>query len=490
MINNSTNLQIPLNEDIGKVSNKFLNYKIIGRTSQRRRMDVVVIGKLINPKLKIFIMAGQHGDEKISRKATEQLTSHLIKTKAKEFPDIAIAVLSNANPDGAANNTRRTAEKIDMNRDHLLLNSKENRLIHSFIKSWKPNLIIDVHNYPPRKEYLKKNNFVFYQDIFLDAPTNLGIRRRLDGDKLNRLIKDVQLAFNSFNYNCDRYILVDPEGKIRHSTTDIVDARNFLSLRYDTLTILLEGREPLPEEDQTIQTKRSISAQYHALLSVIKWAENNTSFLIDNSNLVSYGVGDRIPIRFQFTEPDKKYKINLENKLTKKIEEVDFSNYHYNLRITRTARMPYAYAIPSNKTKIINLLHRHGFISQRRTDLELFQIQKYLVLSSKHRKFKASEKPYPPTQVKIMSIEEEDNLSNYKIFLTSQEGGYSLPFLLEPQSEYGLTRYRELKLRFEPGDTYPIVRVIKKKEIKENIDTETKENIKNSTRSFQSPIRI
>ena len=61
MINNSTNLQIPLNEDIGKVSNKFLDYKIIGRTSQRRRMDVVVIGKLINPKLKIFIMAGQPG---------------------------------------------------------------------------------------------------------------------------------------------------------------------------------------------------------------------------------------------------------------------------------------------------------------------------------------------------------------------------------------------------------------------------------------------
>ena len=50
-------------------------------------------------------MAGQHGDEKITRKATEQLISHLIKNKAKEFPDVSIAILSNANPDGASNNT-------------------------------------------------------------------------------------------------------------------------------------------------------------------------------------------------------------------------------------------------------------------------------------------------------------------------------------------------------------------------------------------------
>ena len=106
MIENGKNLQIQLIKDINKVSNKFIDYKIIGRTSQRRRIDIVVIGKLIDPKLKIFIIAGQHGDEKISRNSTEQLISHLIKTKAKEFPDVAIAVLSNANPDGAANNTR------------------------------------------------------------------------------------------------------------------------------------------------------------------------------------------------------------------------------------------------------------------------------------------------------------------------------------------------------------------------------------------------
>ena len=136
-------------------------------------MDMVIIGKLIDPKLKIFIMAGQHGDEKISRKATEQLISHLIKTKAKEFLDVSIAILSNANPDGASNNTRTTAKNIDMNRDHLFLKSRENRAIHSFIRSWKPNLIVDVHTFPATREYLKKKNHAYYHDLLIDCPTNL-----------------------------------------------------------------------------------------------------------------------------------------------------------------------------------------------------------------------------------------------------------------------------------------------------------------------------
>ena len=48
--------------------------------------------------------------------------------------------------------------------------------------------------------------------------------------------------------------------------------------RYDILTILVEGREPLPEEDQKIQTQRTVFAQYYGLLSIIKWAINNNCY--------------------------------------------------------------------------------------------------------------------------------------------------------------------------------------------------------------------
>ena len=238
--------------------------------------------------------------------------------------------------------------------------------------------------------------------------------------------------------------------------------------------------------------------------AIIKWAINNNAILKDNSNLISYKTGDKIAIRFKYNKPDKNYKINFENKLTKKIEEEVFSNYPYSLQVTRTVRMPYAYAVPIKKEKIINLLHRHGFISKRSTQSDLFIIQKYLVLSRISHKIKG--KPRPPKKVRLMSMEEENDLSDFEIFLTSQEGGHSLPFLLEPQSEYGLPRYQELNLAINPGNTYPILRVIKKKdttkeedkaETKEEDKAETKEEDKAETkeediikRSYGVPIRI
>ena len=37
-------------------------------------------------------------------------------------------------------------------------------------------------------------------------------------DNLNNLINDIQSVLNPLQYSCDRYVLIDPRGKIRHST--------------------------------------------------------------------------------------------------------------------------------------------------------------------------------------------------------------------------------------------------------------------------------
>jgi Zinc carboxypeptidase len=444
--------------NIKRENKKFFDYKVIGRSTKKRRLDVVSIGELVNPALKIFIMAGQHGDEKYSRKAAERLISYLIKTKAKDFPsNVCIAILPNANPDGSNKNTRTTADGIDMNSDHLILTSEENRAIHSFIRSWKPNLIVDVHDYPPKTKYLEEKNYVFYHDVLVDAPTNLGIRRTLDRDKLNNLINEIQLNFDSHNYTCDRYVLIDSDGKIRHSTHDIVDARNFLSLRYDVLSILVTGREPLSEEDQKNQIKRTISAQYLAVLSILKWATRNTDFLLDKSRLPSYNKGDKIPIRFNYVLSEQPFRMNFKNTKTNQIEEVIFTNYQ-SLKTIRFVKLPYAYAIPDDKESVIHLLHSHGFISERIMDSKSNRVQRHMILSFEPSK--VTTKPRPPWNVRLIFTDENKVLSNYEIFPTNQEGGHCLPLLLEPQSKYALLRYGELDLGIIPGNYYPIVRVM------------------------------
>ncbi len=450
-------------DEISSIKNEdtshFFEYKMIGRSVNKRRINVVFIGERVNPQLKIFIMAGQHGDERYSRKATERLISYLWRTRAKDFPsNVCIAILPNANPDGSHKNTRRTADGIDMNRDHVTLNSEENRAIHSFIRSWKPNLIIDVHNYPPKRKYLEEKNYVFYHDVLIDAPTNLAIQKRLDQDKLKSLIQDIQSDLNQFNYSCERYALINEEGKVRHSTHNIVDARNFLSLRYNTFTILLEAREPLPGEGKN-RRDRTISAQYEALLSILKWATRNTDFLLlENSNTPTYKKRRAlIPIRCKNVPSEQPFRMNFKNTKTNQIEEVTLPKYESDIRATKHIRLPSAYAVPTDKNSIIEFLHNHGFISERIEDGSKLQaVQKYLILSFDPPKVEGKS----AKNVVTITDEGEVDLSNYEIFSVNQEGGHSLALLLEPQSEYGLHKYKDLNLTLEPGIEYPILRVV------------------------------
>jgi hypothetical protein len=445
--------------DLKEQDKRIFEFILIGKTVRERRINVILIGeRKADPKLRIFIMAGQHGDESYSRRAAERLISYLIKTKAKEFSDIGIAILPNANPDGAYKNNRRTSSGIDMNRDHLLLVSEENQAIHSFVRSWKPNLIVDLHNYTPKRKYLAEKNYVFYHDVLIDTPTNLAIQKRPDQDKLKSLIQNIQSDLKQFNYSCERYVLIDEKGKVRHSTHDIIDARNFLSLRYNTFSILVEAREPLPDEERKKETKHIISAQYEALLSILKWATKNIDFLLEKSNEPSFKKRDRIAIRSSYIKSEQPFRMNFKNTITKKIDKLVFLNYESGSRPTRFVKMPYAYAVPEDKNGTIHVLHSHGFISEHTLDSKSYRVQRHFILSCSSRK--TDKTPRPPANVRLIFTDETIILSKYVVFLTNQEGGYCLPLLLEPQSSYGLSRYEQLGLNIIPGNYYPIIRVM------------------------------
>jgi hypothetical protein len=405
--------------------------------------------------LKILIIAGQHGDEKYSRMATKNLISHLLINGCKDYPNACIAVLPNVNPDGSNKNTRRTISGIDMNRDHTTLNAEENRVIHSFVRAWKPNLIIDVHNYPPKRKYLDDRNLVFCHDILIDTPSNLAVYKRIGQDKLNRLIKDIQADLSPHDYSCERYILINSEGKVRHSTHEIIDARNFLSLRYNTFTILLEAKEPISTDNKE-ETERTISSQFLALLSILKWACQNMAFLTGNSSAISHEDGANIPIRCKYVSSDIPFVREFKNTLTKKTEKVAFPSYESSIRATRYIKLPLAYAVPIDKTHVLKVLYNHGFRSESNEESKLHTVENYGIISLNPPKGENKS----PSKVEIMVTNKEQKLDNYKVFPVSQPGGHSLALLLEPQSEYGLHKYENLKLNLTPGIDYPVLRVV------------------------------
>lgn len=67
-----------------------------------------------------------------------------------------VVIVPRANPDGAEAFTRDTADKMDANRDHLLLTLPETRVLHAATGILPPDLVIDAHEFTVGGRWLSK----------------------------------------------------------------------------------------------------------------------------------------------------------------------------------------------------------------------------------------------------------------------------------------------------------------------------------------------
>jgi murein tripeptide amidase MpaA len=68
-----------------------------------------------------LILGQQHGNEPAGGEAALALTEQLPKHELDLLAQVNVLVMPRANPDGAQNFVRATANGLDVNRDHLLL---------------------------------------------------------------------------------------------------------------------------------------------------------------------------------------------------------------------------------------------------------------------------------------------------------------------------------------------------------------------------------
>ena len=76
----------------------------------------------------MLLIGQQHGDEPAGSEALLVIAQELAQGLLEPLLDqINVVIVPRANPDGAATGTRSTANGVDMNRDHLLLNTPRPR---------------------------------------------------------------------------------------------------------------------------------------------------------------------------------------------------------------------------------------------------------------------------------------------------------------------------------------------------------------------------
>ncbi|AIF85276.1 putative carboxypeptidase [Candidatus Nitrososphaera evergladensis SR1] len=421
-----------------------------------------------NPKVRVFVLAGQHGDERYGRKAVGRLVNILDDNSSiyqREFQSLQIAILQDANPDGASMRSRANASGIDLNRDHQFLNAAETRAMHSFIRKWRPHLVIDVHNYPSKRKHLLKKGLVLHHDVFVDVPTSPCVFANpcMNQKTLDQFLHEIRADLQLHGFSCERYCMIRPSGRVRHSTPDVIDARNFLTLRYNAMTVLLEGRTPT-RKDGELKRELLVAAQLQALLSILAWSVRNGSHLRSISNYIPVK-GERVPIQSRYAAARQALRMSFKTVKSDNIEILSLPNYTPYLEISRYVDLPAAYAVPKENKKLLNLLHRHGFVSMSLDSpcAERAAVQRYYIQS---RGSKRENKPQSraPAMAAIVTAAGPEKRAlcddSYEIFPSSQLGGHSLAILLEPKSKYGLCRNKRFGLSLLPESYYPILRVM------------------------------
>ncbi len=438
----------------------------IGRSELGRPLVVHQIGEG-NAHFRVLVLAGQHGDERIARQAALKLIDS-IKSSMVDLSDIFISIIPDCNPDGAASNTRMNAKGIDLNRDHQRLQSTEIQALHAFVRSFKPHLIEDAHNYQPRRRHLLSRNLIMDHDVFIDVPSHPAAPLLTNEEDFHSMLTSVQSDLRSKGFTCDRYVLLRQSGRVRHSTLDLRDARNGLSLRYSCFVALIEGKTSHKKNRENGED-RIVNAEHDAMISIIRWGQKHSDlFSISSSSSPGHYRSDnrsfpsRIPIRFRYESFSETLEMTFVNSVSGKREMARLEHFASKPRITETVQLPLAYAVMKEKIGVIEILQRHGFGFTRSRSKDEKEVEAFkLTPPEKNNVTIRTGKPKKLSRrFALSAVRCRRSLYGYVIFPSSnQEGGIALALFLEPNSKYFLGRYEDLGLDAISGES-PIMRVI------------------------------
>jgi len=124
----------------------------------------------------VLLIGQQHGDEPAAGEAMLVLARELSQGLLEPLLDrINVIVVPRANPDGADAGTRVTANGIDMNRDHLLLNTPEAQALAKLVSNYRPVAVLDAHEYTVVGRFLEKFGGIQRYDALLQHATTANV---------------------------------------------------------------------------------------------------------------------------------------------------------------------------------------------------------------------------------------------------------------------------------------------------------------------------
>ncbi|MDW7759100.1 MAG: M14 family zinc carboxypeptidase [Acidobacteriota bacterium] len=458
--------------------------------------------KIDRTRLTVLLIAAQHGNEQSAKEAVLRFIRDVATGELRPFlAKVNLLVLPQVNPHGNRLDRRVNEDGLDMNRDHIKLESLGVRTIHRVFRTWMPEVTMDIHE--------KGDD---YYRVSIGCVSNINIHPEIETFSRRVILAEVEAVLKRKNIPFHEYLVTSEIGRDtsagavygreearpremmkRFSTADINDGRNSLGI-YETLSFIQEGASRHDLETLEARTDwqyygiRSFvdatAAHGPKILKMIREARTNLvdkARTFDKDDLVHLQIAyardpaqpelviqaferAESPVR-GILKTDKKagealtaadvapYPLPPDLKITTEVVKNWFPRVESQLSVPR----PLGYIIPSERSDIAEaLLARRIEIGMFTKDAEV-DVEYYRAVA-----VIPSEADYlAPEKIEVEKKARQTLVRRGDFYVScAQDGANLIPLLLEPQSEFGLIRYWKYRLVPKPGDVFTIFRVV------------------------------